>query len=121
MARFRSLRHLPWTDRSDLAGNAELCGVVGERAGQGEIFLRCGGAENRLGELTVALVAPRGELSMQAAAAGLLMGGGRREHVLFFAAKTAPPIERRVPGASAGSPYGGWGLGFGIWGGDVVD
>jgi hypothetical protein len=40
---------------------------------QCKVFLRCGRAQDGLCELTVAFVAPGGELSVEAAAAGLWM------------------------------------------------
>ncbi len=45
--------------------------MVGQGTREGEVFARCGWAENGLGELSVAFVTPRFELGVEAAAAGL--------------------------------------------------
>ncbi len=65
------LRRAARSDRSDVFDRAKQCGMVGQGTREGEVFARCGWAENGLGELSVAFVTPRFELGVEAAAAGL--------------------------------------------------
>jgi hypothetical protein len=52
--------------------------MIGQSTRERQVFLRRRGAKDRLGELTIAFVSPGGELSVEAAAAGL--GMAQRGH-----------------------------------------
>lgn len=76
--------------------------MLGESAREGGVFTRSGWAENGLGELAVAFVAPCLEARVQGAAAAL--GMACSGHALCIAGCARRLKERLVPRPTDGSP-----------------
>jgi hypothetical protein len=76
--------------------------MVGQSVGESEVFLRGARAENRLGQLTVTVVATRLDLEVQAAVATVWMV--KRGHAPFIAARGRAAKERLVPSTMDGGP-----------------
>ena len=88
--------------RRDVLHRTDRGCVIRERLRQRQVFLRRGRAKNGLGQLSIAFVPPRGDLRMQAAAAGIWMA--QRGHAPCISKSGSSQKERGVLPAAAEGP-----------------